>query len=289
MNNLKIGIYPGCSLETSSSQFLKSMEKVFDVLDVEYTIMKNWNCCGATSVKALDHRMNQAINLRNLALAEQQGYDELIVPCASCYHRLAGTDHELRQDPKLKDELSKETGFSFEGKVKVRNLLDFFVNVLGIEKISEKVVNPLSGYQVACYYGCLNTRLPGMLSFDVVEYPESMDKIMQAIGAETIDWSYKTECCGASMFITEEAISGKLVGKILKDANLRQADAVAVSCPMCQTNLDTKQDKIREQHSIDKPMPVPFITQLMGLAFGCEPDELGMSKNFVEMVLKDVV
>lgn len=279
----KIGLYPGCSLETSASNYLMSIQKVFPILDIDYTIMENWSCCGATSVKSIDQRLNLMLNLRNLSEAEKQGYDELVVPCASCYHRLASTEFELMQDKQLLEDLSKESGYNYNGTVKVRNILDFLVNVIGLEKIASKVTDPLSGLVVASYYGCLNTRVPGMESFDIMEYPMSMDNIVKILGAETIDWSYKTECCGASLFLTVGSLSERLVGRILKDASLRAADCITVSCPMCQTNLDTKQGKIRNEFSIDESMPVPFITQLMGLAFGLKPEEVGLDKNFERM------
>jgi heterodisulfide reductase subunit B len=282
MSNKKIAIYPGCSLETSSSHYLKSIERVFDILDIEYTIMTDWNCCGATSVKAIDQHLNLMLNLRNLALAEEQGIDELVVPCASCYHRLASTEYEL-QDKKLLKKLNKESGLKYEGKVKVRNILDYLANIIGVDRIASKVTHPLKDLVVACYYGCLNTRVPKPQVFDTMEYPTSMDHIAEAIGAKVIDWSYKTECCGASLFLTMDNISGKLVGKILKDASLRGVDCITVSCPMCQTNLDTKQSKIRNEYSIDRSVPSPFITQLMGLAFGCTLEEVGLDKNFETM------
>ena len=279
----KIGLYPGCSLEASASNYLMSIEKVLSVLEVDYSIMENWNCCGATSVKTIDQDMNLMLNLRNLAEAEKQGYDELVVPCASCFHRLATTNFELMQDRQLLEDLNKECGCRYNGKVHVRNILDFFVNVIGLEKIASKVTHPLSGLIVASYYGCLNTRVPGMESFDTMEYPMSMDNIVKTLGAEPIDWSYKTECCGASLFLTMDSVSGRLVGKILKDASLRAADCITVSCPMCQTNLDTKQGKIRNEYSIAESIPVPFFTQLMGLAFGMSHEEVGLDKNFEKM------
>ncbi|MFW5944648.1 MAG: CoB--CoM heterodisulfide reductase iron-sulfur subunit B family protein [Bacteroidota bacterium] len=281
----KIGLYPGCSLETSAGNYLKSIEKVISILDVDYSIMDNWNCCGATSVKTIDQRLNLMFNLRNLGEAEEQGYEELVVPCASCFQRLASTEYELMQDHQLREDLIREGGYHYEGKVKVRNILDFIVNVIGLEQIASKVTEPLSGLVVASYYGCLNTRIPGMKSFDTMEYPMSMDNIVKTLGAETIDWSYKTDCCGASMFLTLESVSEGLVGKILKDASLRGADCITVSCPMCQTNLDTKQGKIRRKFSIEEPIPVPFITQLMGLAFGLKPREVGLDKNFEKLEL----
>src|SRR6056297_1598196 len=115
MQNKNIALYPGCSLETSSSHYLKSLEKVFEILEIDYSIMNDWSCCGATSVKSLDMNLNLALNLRNLSVAEEQGIDELVVPCASCYHRLATTEFELTNDPKLLADLTNETGCNYKG------------------------------------------------------------------------------------------------------------------------------------------------------------------------------
>ncbi|MFO8053925.1 MAG: CoB--CoM heterodisulfide reductase iron-sulfur subunit B family protein [Bacteroidales bacterium] len=283
MDKDTIALYPGCSLNTSSSHYLQSLERVFGVMDIPFRIMDNWNCCGATSVKSIDQELNSKLNHKNLALAEKQGIKELVVPCASCYHRLMGTEYELNRDKNLMERLNQESDTPYQGTVKVRNVLDFFVHVTGLEAIARHVKHPLHGLNVACYYGCLNTRVPLEKSFDTREYPVSMDKIVQVLGGNAVNWSYKTDCCGASLFITVKPIAEKLVGKILKDASLRNVDCITVSCPMCQTNLDTSQKAVRQKNDIKQPLPVPFITQLMGLAFGCKPKELGLQKNFVPM------
>lgn len=283
MNKDEIAIYPGCSLETSSSHYLQSIKTVFSVLGIPYRIIEDWNCCGATSVKSIDEHLNLLLSHKNLALAENQGIKELVVPCASCYFRLLGAEYRLNKDEKLREELNKESDLPYKGEVKVRNILDFFVNVTGLERISENVKRPLNGLTIACYYGCLNTRVPAEKAFDTREYPISMDKIVKALGANVVDWSYKTDCCGASLFVTVNSIAEKLAGKILKDAGLRGVDCIAVSCPMCQTNLDTKQNVIRKKYYIDYPLPVPFITQLMGLAFDCKFEDLGLKKHFVPL------
>lgn len=276
-----MALYPGCSLTGSASGFAVSANHVLDVLGIACPTLDDWTCCGASSAHALDHRLHLALNLRNLALAEQQGFCELLVPCAACYHRLAATAYELDQDPELRAQLNTETGFNYQGTVAVRNVLDFLTRDVGVDAIGERVVEPLAGLKVACYYGCLNTRIPRRECFDDREYPTSMDTLVRALGAEPIDWSYKTECCGASLFISQESVSARLVSRILKDAVARGAGCVAVACPMCHNNLDTKQDHVRAEFSIARPMPIVFITQLIGLAFGLTKSELKLGHSFV--------
>ena len=284
---LKTAIYPGCSLEGTESAYEKSLVKVLDALDIEHNTLDDWNCCGATSAHALDHSLYLSLAMRNLELAELQGYNEILAPCAACYHRLASANFELQKDADLLKRLNEETGLNYHGKVKVRNVLDFLANVLGTSQIASGLVNPLHDLKVACYYGCLNTRIPRMEAFDDVEYPTSMDRIVEALGAEALDWSYKTECCGASLFVSSESTASRLVSKILKDAVSRGADCIIVACPMCHNNLDTLQDDIQARFNISKLVPILFITQLMGLALGMSESELKLDNSFIPFTLPE--
>jgi heterodisulfide reductase subunit B len=277
----RIALYPGCSLEGTASSFETSLKAVFEKLGIEYNMLKDWNCCGATSAHALDHKLYLSLNLRNLALAQEQGYEEIFAPCAACYHRLASADHELSKDASLADKLKSETGFEYRGSVKIRNVLDLLTSNVGMERIEAAVKTPLSGLRIACYYGCLNTRIPRTDCFDDREYPMSMDRIVTAIGGEAVDWSYKTECCGASLFVTAPAASAKLCGKILRDAEARDVNCIAVACPMCQNNLDAKQDEVRAEFGISRAIPIVFITQLMGLAYGIDKSLLQLASSIV--------
>lgn len=277
----KAALFPGCTLEGSSSGFQRSLECVFDELGVACEELRGWTCCGASSAHALDHELHLALNMRNLALAEEQGFNELLAPCAACYHRLALAAHELNENESLRTLLQDDTGTKYGGTVTVRNLLDFLANSLGPAAVASRVRTPLEGLKAACYYGCLNTRTPRMATFDDREYPTSMDEIVRALGAETLDWSHKTECCGASLFVTNPDVSARLVGRILDDAVVRGADCIVVSCPMCQNNLDAKQDEIRAQFGVERPIPVLFLTQLIGLAYGIDPSRLAFRQLFV--------
>jgi heterodisulfide reductase subunit B len=282
----KIALYPGCSMEGTASSFETSLMAVFEKLGIEYDTLKDWNCCGATSAHALDHKLYMSLNLRNLALAQNQGYEEVFAPCAACYHRLKSADLELSKNPDLAETLKSETGFEYRGSVKVRNVLDLLMNNVGLERIEAAVKAPLSGMRIACYYGCLNTRIPRSDCFDDREYPMSMDRIVTALGGEVVDWSYKTECCGASLFMTAPAASAKLCGKILKDAAARDVNCIAVACPLCQNNLDAKQEEIRAEAGIPRAIPIAFITQLMGLAYGIDESRLQLASSIVPFDLK---
>ncbi|MBF0430702.1 MAG: heterodisulfide reductase subunit B, partial [Fibrobacteria bacterium] len=174
-----------------------------------------------------------------------------------------------------------KTGLNYNGKIKIRNILDFLANRIRPAAISSRITKTLESLKAVCYYGCLNTRVPRMKSFDTVDYPMAMDRLVELTGAQSMDWSYKTECCGGSLFLTAEEVSGELVSKILKDAEARGANCIVTACPMCQSNLDTKQEQFRAQYGIDRPIPVIFITQLLGVAFGIDDLKLQFIQNFV--------
>ena len=281
----KIALYPGCSLEGAEHSFLASLRSVLDVLGVGQEELGDWCCCGATSAHALDHGLCLALALRNLAAAEAQGFAEILAPCAACYNRLASANLEFREDPAVLARLCEETDLAYRGTVKVRNALDLLANELGTGAVSASVTRPLSGLNVVCYYGCLNTRIPGFDGFDDTEYPTSMDRLVEALGARVLDWSYKTECCGASLFVSAGGVAAHLVSRILGDAAAREADCIAVACPLCHNNLDTKQDDIRERYGVPRAVPVVYITQLMGLALGVPEADLQLHQSFVPFEL----
>lgn len=277
----KIALYPGCSLEGTAASFEVSLREVLSAVGLRHDVLSGWSCCGATSAHAMDHGLYLSLALRNLTLAQSQGFDEILAPCAACYHRLASANYELKGDADLLRHLNAETGLDYRGGVKVRNVLDYLANVVGTPGIAERVVRPLSGLKVACYYGCLNTRVPRMAPFDDRACPEAMDRVVEALGAEPLDWAYKTECCGASLFVTAESAAFNLIAAILRDADLRGADCIAVACPMCHNNLDTRQELIRKEFGIARPLPTLFVSQLIGLAFGVPEGRLRIADSLV--------
>jgi heterodisulfide reductase subunit B len=153
---------------------------------------------------------------------------------------------------------------------------------IGYQKVASKVVHPLKGLKVVCYYGCIITRPPKITEEKDYEYPTQMDRLMKVLGITPLDWSYKTRCCGVSLGITQLPIAMELSRKILKNAKAVGADAIAVACPLCQVNLDARQKQIEEEFRENFGIPVLYFTQLMGLALGLKPATLGLDKHFVD-------
>lgn len=276
---MKIGFYPGCSLKGTSSEYAQSTLALAKALDINLIEIEDWNCCGATAAHNVNHELATALPARILALAEKQGFDELVVPCAACYNRLSVAQHEINQKPELKKRISEIIEMPIHGNIRILNVMQFVLKYI-TEKIEEKVVKPFA-HKVVCYYGCLLVRPHEILQFDRLEDPQSMDDLMRKIGAESMDWGYKTECCGAGFSVSRTDIVAKLSGRIVKDASDRGAEAIIVACPMCQSNLDMRRPHINSYLQTKIDTPVLYITQAIGLAIGLDRNTLGLKKLFV--------
>ena len=283
-----LSLYPGCSLESSSAQYRESLDQVLMSLEIDCPELVDWNCCGASSAHALDPQLDLTLTLRNLVLAEQQEHPNILAPCAACYHRLSSANLKFLRDSDLLADFNTRTGLFYQGTARILNILDLFANIVGPDRIQARVERSMSELRVVCYYGCLNTRVPGLDPYDDRECPTSMDRIVEALGATPVDWCSRTDCCGASLFITAENVSARLVAGILSDAVAREADCIVVACPMCQTNLDAKQPEFCDRYGIPRTTPVLFLTQLMGLAFGAPEASLALTKNIVPFSLERI-
>jgi len=279
----KYALYPGCSLETGGIEYGMSSHAVAHALGIEFLEVPDWNCCGASSAHMTDHLLSLALPARVLALAETLPVTEMVAPCAACHQRFAAVEYELSRDEDLKRKVNSLLERPYTGKVKLRSYLDIFANSETLEEITKKVKRSLKGLKVACYYGCLFVKPPKVVNFvDDPENPQAMDNIMRALGAEPLPWPYKTECCGASLGMTKEDACTKLCNDILKVAKDSGADCIVAACPLCQQNLDMRQISVEKKYGTQYRMPIPFFTQLIGLALGLDPKTLGFKKLFVD-------
>jgi len=280
---MNIGFYPGCSLKGTSSEYAQSTVALANAFDIHLSEIEDWNCCGATAAHNLNRELAAALPARILALAQKQGLDEIVVPCAACYNRLSVAQHEWNEDRDLKNRVSEIIGMPLEKTSKILNVMQFIEKYIA-DKITEKVVHPFDR-PVVCYYGCLLVRPHPILQFDRVEDPQSMDELMRKTGAKPLDWGFKTECCGGGFSVSRTDIVAKLSGKIVRDAEDRGAEAIIVACPMCQSNLDMRRNHIDSYLSRKTKIPVLYITQAIGLAIGLNREELGLKKLFVAAAL----
>lgn len=276
-----IAYYPGCSLHGTSSEYDLSTRAVLSRLGVAFEEPENWNCCGSTPAHSTDRYLSVLLPLRTLQAIEKAGYDSITTPCPSCFIRLRTAQRECREEG-IKQRLQVEVGELPSADLKIEHLLQTVSERIGYEKVREAVVRPLRGLKVVCYYGCIITRPPKITGVQDYEYPTAMERIMKTVGATPLDWSYKTRCCGATLSISKPAIALNLTGKILQNAKNVGADAIVVACPLCQINLDVRQQQISEEGGEAFSIPIMYFTQLMGLAFDMSASELGLGKHFVD-------
>jgi heterodisulfide reductase subunit B2 len=251
---MQISFYPGCSLEGMANDYGHSITAVFDRLGIEAVELEDWSCCGSTAAHSLSEMMALILPARNLAAAEKVGLD-LVTPCANCFNRLSYSQKMIQK--RLFD-----IPWEVKGDGKVHDMTRFLAQPEMIARIGQKVARPLKGLKVVCYYGCQTVRSPRITGYSDFENPQTLDMLAAAAGAEVIDWSFKSTCCGASIGIARKDIQESLTRRIYQKALQAGAEAIVVSCPLCQVNLDVIQKNATGQRA-----PVFYFTELLRLAF----------------------
>jgi heterodisulfide reductase subunit B len=256
-----------------------SCEAVFNALGMEVAELPEWNCCGATAGHSTDNFLAYALPLRNLVIAEVENQKELVLPCAACYNLVKNADHYVRENSaeaqEANGELQKIMGASYQGSVYVTHPLEIFIKKENMDQIAKLVKKPLKGLKVVPYYGCLLSR-PAHVAFEDVEQPVAMDEIMKLAGADVKKWSYKTDCCGGSLSVPRTDIVVDVTTNLINEAKRAGADCIMAACPLCQMTLDTRQNKV------DKPIPIFYFTELLGISFGHADAQKWMAKHIVD-------
>lgn len=274
--------FPGCSSSDGGAKaYGSSSQAVAKALDVDLAELEDWNCCGSTPYTGVDELTSLCISARNLALAEEKGLD-LVTPCSACYVTLNRANSSLKEYPEIKGKANDALaagGLEYHETVRVRHLLDVFANDIGYDEIASRVKRELGGLKVAPYYGCQVLR-PGP-GFDHPESPQSLDRLIESLGATATPFPLKARCCGGSLIISEENVALGLVHKLLESASSNGAECIATVCPLCQTNLDVYQKRVNKKFKTNYDLPVLFFTQLMGVAFGIDRRVLGVETGIV--------
>ena len=273
--------YPGCSQTGTSVEYDASTRACCRELGVQLTDIPDWSCCGSTPAHCVDHALSAALGARNLVQAAKTGAAGVTTPCPSCLTSLK-TAAERLHDRTMRDKVNALLDEPCENALEARSVVQILVEDVGTEAIKAKVVRPLKGLKVVPYYGCLMVRPPELMRFDDPENPTAMDDILKALGAEVVDFPFKTECCGASHGVPHRDTVDRLTGRILGMARDLGADIVAVACPLCQMNLDLRQGQIEKALNERFNLPVAYLTQLMGWAMGLPEADLGLKKLIVD-------
>jgi heterodisulfide reductase subunit B2 len=279
-----VAYYPGCSLHGTSPEYDESLKAVVAALGIALAEIPDWNCCGASSGHMVNHELAVALPARNLALAESQGFDRVLAPCAACYNRLLVAHQTLQEDEDLAGRMPDILGRDFENSVGVLSAVQLLHELR--DGISARVAgapierNLMGEVKLASYYGCLLVRPASVAGGDDVEQPMFMDDVVAACGAQPVDWNMKVECCGGAYGVSRSSSVVRLGRAIVEDARKAGAEAIVVACPLCHTNLDLRQKAMESRGA--PPLPIVYITEIVGLALGLAPEELGLKRHWVD-------
>jgi len=284
---MRYAYYPGCSLTRSARAYAESTAAIVGPLGIELVEVEDWNCCGATEYIAINKSAAYALVGRNLALATSiEDVETLTAPCSACYLNLKKVDRYMGEYPDLNQRTNTALaagGLSYEpGTLHVKHLLDVITEDIGVEVVAGSVSQPLAGIKLAPYYGCLIARpaLDDEPAHDT-EQPHNLDDLLTALGADVVDYPVKTNCCGGHMAQISASTAYGLIGKLIGAAAKAGADAIVTICPMCQLNLDAYQTQVNRHLGTKYKMPILYFTQMIGLAMGMKPADLGFGQEIV--------
>jgi len=276
---VRYAYYPGCSLHVGAKEYDTSWRAVCEALGIEMAEMENWSCCGTVHATNVDRLLSYALAARNLAIGEKMGLD-IVAACSGCYKNLRTADMALKRDAELEATVSASLPRPFQGTTAVKHPLYVIVDEVGLDALTH-IPRPLHGLRVAPYYGCVLTRPTYLDPPDDPEHPMAMDHLLEALGAEVVDFPDKAKCCGGAVLLSHTEVSVDLSGRLLKHAKEAGAQCVAVACPMCQMALDGYQPRIEKELGEHLDLPILYFTQVMGLAMGIEERHLGLDRLFV--------
>lgn len=276
---MKYLYYSGCSLEATALEYNRSTRAVMAALGAELLELEDWTCCGASAAEATGYLLSLVLSARNLAIGEKTlPNGDFLIPCSACYLNLRRVEDHVQRDqsllPKINEAL-KEEGLQYQGKVRVRHLLEVLAEDFGPQAIRPLVKRNLTGLTVAPYYGCQALRPYG--SYDDPEQPRSMEPLIRATGADVLPWSMGGKCCGAALMTTKKEVALELTAGLLKAA--RGADCIATVCPMCQMNLEAYQRTISRSQGENLGISIVYLPQFLGIAFGLSEDNLKLDLN----------
>ncbi len=279
--NREYAYYQGCSLEGTAAAYDASVRLVMKSLGVTLVEPDDWSCCGSSPAHAVDHLLAAALAARNLAIVERTGADTVTAPCPSCLSALKKAHASMAGSAAFRDEVNALLDVPYKGAVTAKSALQIIYEDIGLEEAALPVTTALPGLRVAPYYGCILTRPAKAANFDDPENPVSMDRLLQAVGAEVVDFAFKLECCGAAFSLPKKDMVLRLTEKVLAMALDAGANCIAVACPLCQQNLDLRQAQVNAAFGDSFNIPILYFSQIMGLAYGYRPAELGMEKHIV--------
>lgn len=281
---MKYALYLGCTAPVRAVNYELAARKTADHFGVELVDLNHFSCCGFP-VKSVNREAALLMAARNLALAEEKGLDVCAL-CSSCSSTLMEANKELQEDEELRaainEKLLASTGKRYEGAIKVRHFARVLYEEVGVAKIREKVTVDLSALNLAAHYGCHYLKPSALHApFDDPEYPTSLDELIEATGARSVFYEDRNQCCGGGILGIEEQTALALPKKKLDHVQAVGAEALIVICPFCDIMYELNQRRIEKLYQTQYRLPILYYPQLLGLALGFVPHELGLELNRV--------
>ncbi|MFZ9659410.1 MAG: CoB--CoM heterodisulfide reductase iron-sulfur subunit B family protein [Arcobacteraceae bacterium] len=288
MEKLKYALYTGCTARESTPELLKSTMAIADKLGIELVLLDEASCCGASHLQDFDDMLSLVLNARNICYAEKLGLT-MVTICNTCQLNTSLTKDRLDNDPELKakvNEKLKEVGLEYKGTSDVKHFLYALQDDYGYENIASKVTNPMTDVNIASFYGCHNIR-PSHLQHknnggENSYRPVSLDNLVTALGGNAIDYESKNKCCGFHVELQNPVTANKLSSIAMLDAIDNNADVMVTPCPLCHLRMDVQQHNISKQAGREVNIPVLHLPQMVGIALGISPMDLGLNHNVTQ-------
>lgn len=278
---MKIAVYWGCKIPTAQYSYEMSVRQVFPHFDIELVDLKATSCCGGP-VRSINTSAAMYLSARNLALASQTGLEDLLFPCNECHFMLSEAKHRIDNDREMRrkiEELLREEGLTYSSDVKIWHIVDLLHDVVGIDAVKARVKKPLKGLKFAVHPGCQIIRPSEIGRVDSAENPRKLDALVEAVGAETLEYSEKLDCCGAALLYSHEDAALSLAGSKLKAVQAYGVDGFVDTCPYCHIMYDARQKEAAATVGGKLSLSVLYYTQLLGLALGIDQEKLGLHLN----------
>jgi succinate dehydrogenase / fumarate reductase cytochrome b subunit len=281
---MKYAFFPGCVSKGACPELYQSVMQVYPKLGIDLEEMTTASCTGAGVLQEKDERLGDVLNARTFALAEQQGLPIMTI-CSTCQGVMSQANHRLTTQPNYLQEINEilqEEGLTYRGTTTIKHFLWILLEDVGEDVLREHLTKPLTGLRAAPFYGCYIQRPTEALGFE--EHPDrgkSLERIIEILGAEVVDFPGKTRCCGFPILTINKINSLSMVATHTQDAKSHGADIMVTPCPLCHLNLDGMQAQAASQHNTSINLPILHLPQLLGLAMGLGPKTLGLSRNLI--------
>lgn len=282
---MKYAYFPGCAAKATATEANRATHAVAKHLDIELLEFPNFSCCGAGVLHEERPNLSAAINARNFAIAERAGLD-IVTICNTCQLTMLKAKKTLDDNQQLRSRVNRrlaEFNLEYTGKTAIRHLLGVLIEDLGLSALQEKIQKQLAGLNIAPFYGCHMLRPEELLGMEDARLPDSLERLIETVGANPVDYESKTDCCGFHVMLVNQEVSVARVASTMTDAKKSGADLVVTPCTLCQLTLDSYQYRANKKAKADINMPVIHLPQLIGLALGLGRSELGLDRHLVAL------